>query len=183
MMNRKLLPPLIATGISTLLLLVVSVEGTGRLALDPRNIGFGSQLSSCPSYEAVAGDVRVGYTATGNIVFDIRSYKDECRLIDPLHLLLQFGYKIRDERIDYLSLGSRGEEKYRLPKSDLDELSKQYELGARIWAFEHWAERLRKPTGEHAFDSWSGGFLGVMKQQTEDMGTGLKTWLFKESGI
>ena len=39
----------------------------------------------------------MGYTATGNIVFDVRSYKDDCRLIDPLHLLLQFGYKIRDE--------------------------------------------------------------------------------------
>jgi hypothetical protein len=40
-----------------------------------------------------------------------------------------------------------------------------------------------KPTGEQAFGSWSGGLLGVLKQQSEDLGTGLKTWLLKESGI
>ena len=59
----------------------------------------------------------------------------------------------------------------------IPELSKQYELGARMWAFDHWAERLCKPTGERAFESWSGGLLGVLKQEIDDMGTWLKTWL------
>lgn len=178
-LNKKLLPPIMGTVISTLALLAFSCEGTGRNVLDPRNIGLGSNLSACDSYEIVGGDVRVGYTPSGNIVFDVRASKGDSRLIDPLHLLMQFGHKIRDSSIAHLSIASGGEEIYRLPKSDLDELAKQYDLGARIWAFDHWPERLRKPTGERAFESWSGGFLGVAKAQMEDLNEALRTWLGK----
>lgn len=177
--NKKLIPPLVGTAISTMLLLAAGFEGTGRNRLDPRNFELADKLSSCDSYGAVAGDVRVGYTAAGNIVFDVRACKGDSRLIDPLHLLMQFGYKIKDTPIAYLSIASGGEEVYRLEKSDLDELARQYELGARIWAFDHWPERLKKPTGERAFESWSGGLLGVMKGQMEDLNEALRAWIGK----
>jgi hypothetical protein len=178
-MNQKLIPPLIGTAVSTLLLLFFTFDGTGRNVLDPRNIDLASKLSSCDSYGVVGGDIRVGYTPSGNIVFDVRSCRGDSRLIDPLHLLMQFGYKIKDTSIAHLSIASNGEEVYRLEKSDLDELVRQYELGARIWAFDHWPERLRKPSGERAYESWSGGFLGVAKAQMEDLNGALKTWLGK----
>jgi hypothetical protein len=182
-MNKRLIPPLVGTGISALLICVIGIEGTGRFGLDPRNIGLANKLSSCPSREIVGGDVRVGYTFDGNIVFDVRSCKGECRLIDPLHLVLQFAYKVEDERFGHLAISSSGEQVYRLEKSDLHELAKQYELGGRIWAFNHWPERLRKPTGERAFESWSGGILGVVKGQMEDMNEALKTWLGKAAKV
>ncbi len=178
-MNKKLIPPLIGTAISSVLLLTAGFEGTGRNRLDPRNIGLANRLTSCNSHEIVGGDVRVGYTPGGYIVFDVRSCKGDSRLIDSLHLLMQFGSKIKDESFTHLSVASGGEEVYRLEKSDLDELAHQYELGARIWAFDHWPERLRKPTGERAYESWSGGFLGVMKAQAEDLNEALRAWLDK----
>jgi hypothetical protein len=177
--NKRLIPPLVGTGISTLLLCAVGIEGTGRFGLDPRNIALANQLSSCSSREIVGGDVRVGYTLDGNIVFDVRSCKGNCRLIDPLHLLLQFGYKVRDDRFGHLAISAGGQEVYRLAKSDVDELAREYELGGRIWAFNQWPERLRKPTGERAFGTWSGGLLGVIKGQIEDMTEAIKTWLSK----
>ncbi len=182
-MNKKLIPPLIGTAISSVLLLAAGFDATGRNRLDPRNIELANRLSSCDSHEIVGGDVRVGYTPDGNIVFDVRSCKGDSRLIDPLHLLMQFGYKIKDTRIDHLSIAAGGEEVFRLEKSDLDELAGQYELGARIWAFDHWPERLRKPTGERAYESWSGGFLGVMKAQAEDINEALRAWLEKAATV
>lgn len=176
-MNKKLIPPLVGTAASTLLLCVVGIEGTGRLGLDPRNIALANTLATCPSREVVGGDVRVGYTLGGNIVFDVRSCEGDSRLIDPLHLLLQFGYILRDTEIDHLAIASGGEEVYRLPKPDLDELARQYELGARIWAFNHWPERLREPTGERAFGTWTGGFIGVLAGQAKDLNEALRTWL------
>ncbi len=180
-MNKKLIPPMIGTVISTVALFAFALDGTGRNALDPRNLDLANKLSSCDSYELVKGDIRVGYTTGGNIVFDVRSLKDDSRLIDPLHLLMQFGYTIKDTSIDHLSIAAGGEEVYRLEKSDLDELARQYELEARIWAFDHWPERLRKPDGERAFESWSGGVLGVMQGQMEDLKEALKTWLDKSA--
>lgn len=178
-MNKKLVPPLVGTAISTLLLLATGFEATGRNRLDPRNFDLANRLSSCESFGVVGGDVRVGYTASGNIVFDVRACKGDSRLIDPLHLLMQFGAKIKDTPIAHLSIASGGEEVYRLEKSDLDELARQYELGGRIWAFDHWPERLRTPSGERAFESWSGGFLGVMKAQAEDLNEALRVWIGK----
>jgi hypothetical protein len=178
-MNKRLIPPLACTGISSLLLILVGIEGTGRNGLDPRNIGLANSLASCPSREGVGGDVRVGHTFGGNIVFDVRSCKGDSRLIDPLHLLMQFGHKIRDEGFTHLSIASAGEEVYRLEKSDLNELAHQYELGARIWAFNQWPERLRKPTGGRAFGSWTGGSIGVAMRQMEDLNDALKAWLGK----
>jgi hypothetical protein len=178
-MNNRLIAPLVGTGVSTLLLCAAGIEGTGRNGLDPRNIALASTLSSCDSRASVGGDVRVGFTLEGNIVFDVRSCKGDSRLIDPLHLLLQFGRKIRNESFSHILLAAGGTEVYRLNKSDLDELTDQYELGGRIWAFNHWPERLRKPTGERAFESWSGGLLGVMNGQIEDINMALKTWLGK----
>ena len=182
-MNRRLIPPLVGTGISSLLLVLVGIEGTGRFGLDPRNIGLANSLASCPSREGVGGDIRVGYALGGNIVFDVRSCKRDSRLIDSLHLLLQFGHKIKDEGFTHLSIASAGEEVYRLEEADLNELAYQYELGARIWAFDNWPERLRKPTGERAFGSWTGGSIGVAMRRMEDLNEALKTWLGKAASI
>ena len=98
---------------------------------------------------------------------------------DPLHLLLQIGHKVRAERFSKLIVAAGGEAVYRLDKSDLDELAEQYSLVRSVWAFNHWPERLRKPTGERVFESWSGGMLGVLKGQMEDINEALKTWLGK----
>lgn len=168
--HKKLVPPLVCVGISTVLLVAVNFEATGRTRLDPRNMRLAARLSTCESYERLAGDIRVGYTITGNIVFDVRVCKADSRRVDALHLLLQFGDKIKDEKIEYLSISSGGMEVYRLPKSDLDELAKQYRLGAELWALNHWPERLRKPTGERAFEEWSGGVLAVLQAQLDDIG-------------
>lgn len=176
-MNKRLIPPLIGTVISTVVLFVLAFDGTGRNRLDPRNLALANRLASCDSYELAKSDVRVGYTVDGNIVFDVWSLDGDSRLIDPLHLLMQFGHTIKDSSIDHLSIASGGKEVYRLEKSDLDELAREYDSGARIWAFSHWPERLRTPSGERAFESWSGGFLGVMEGQMNDLNEGLSTWL------
>ena len=80
-------------------------------------------------------------------------------------------------------IASAGEELYRLEKSDLDELARQYELGARGWAFDHWSERLQGPGGEKAFDSWSGGAVGEMIAQAKDRNEALEKWLGKAATL
>lgn len=75
-------PAPVGTGISTILLCVATVEGTGQSVLEPRNCALASKLPSCPSRGVVGGEIRVGYTFGVNIVFDVRSRKGDAYLIN-----------------------------------------------------------------------------------------------------
>lgn len=177
-MNKKLIPPLACTAAATVLLLVAATDGAGRNRIDIRNWGLHERLRSCDSFKHFSGDVQVGYTWPGNLVFDVRTLdRSETRLIDVLHLFLQFGSKIADTGASRITIAAGGREVFWIQKRDLDELSEQYRLGARLWAFNHWPERLRRPNGERAYGGWSGGALGVMSGQLEDMADALREWV------
>jgi len=178
MNKKKLIPPLACTAAATVLLLAAATDGAGRNRLDIRNWGLHDRLRSCDSFERFSGDVQVGYTWTGNLVFDVKTLdRSETRLIDVLHLLLQFGGKIAHTGASRVAMAANGREVFWITMRDLDELSEQYRLGARIWAFNHWPERLWKPRGERAYESWSGGSLGVMTGQLRDVTDALRQWV------
>ncbi len=173
-MQPKLAAPLILTAIVTCIGLYFAFDSTGKFAADPRNLALHSALTSCPSYESVAGDIRVGYTVNGDITIDLRKVKGGCRRIDPIHLILQLTGKLKDYKISYLILACQGKEKYRITKSDVDRLALNYDNDARGWSFMHLPELLLRPDGTHPFGTWEGGFLGVMSHQIEDLSTFMK---------
>jgi len=181
-LNKKLIPPLACTAAATVLLLAAAADGAGRNRLDIRNWGLYDRLRSCDSFEHFSGDIQVGYTWTGDLVFDVKTLdRSETRLIDILHLFLQFGSKIANTGASRVTIAAGGREVFWIQKTDLDELSEQYRLGARLRAFNHWPERLRKPSGERAYESWSGGSLGVMSGQLGDMTDALRKWVDRVS--
>ncbi|WP_422927445.1 hypothetical protein [Singulisphaera sp. PoT] len=175
--QKKLAPPLLCAWVATVLLVALNLDPTVRNPIDPRSLDLANRLSSCASYDVVAGDIRVGYSLDGNVVIDARLCKGDARLVDVLHLLLQFAVKLKGSNFEYLSIAGGGKEVYRLPREDLKELAEQYGEGAKLWAINHWAERLRKPDGERPFSTWDGGALGVLTAQLADMNKALRTWL------
>jgi hypothetical protein len=56
-------------------------------------------------------------------------------------------------------------------------LAESYANGGRPWAFNHLPESLRTMSGLRAYDQWSGGWLGVLQEQTEDLNDFLNEWL------
>ena len=173
-MQPKLTAPLIITAIVAIIGIALTFDYTGKSAIDPRNLILHSALTECPSYGAVADDIRVGYTLDGNITFDLHKVKGDCRRIDPIHLLLQFTSKLKDYNISYLLIACQGKEKYRIAKTDVDRLARNYDNDARGWSFMHLPELLSRPDGTHPFGPWEGGWLGVLTHQMDDLSALMK---------
>jgi len=144
-----------------------------------RNHSLHETLDSCPSSDGLDVDVYYGgYLSSDEVLFDYKGVEQysSARLIDNAHLLLQFADKL-DRDVRQLTLANNGTKLWHLNSSDFRELAEQYRLDARIWAFNHLPERLRHMNGLRAYDTWTGGWLGVMKEQTEDLSDMLETWV------
>lgn len=161
------------------LVLVVVVLAPFVIYSWARNHDLQERLASCPSSDGLDVDVYYGgYLSSDEVVFDYKGVEQHssARLIDNAHLLLEFAGKL-DRDVRQLTLANNGTKLWYLNSSDFRELAEQYRLDARIWAFSHLPERLRHMNGLRAYDAWTGGWLGVMKEQTEDLSDMLETWV------
>jgi DNA-directed RNA polymerase subunit RPC12/RpoP len=143
-----------------------------------RNQGLRAELKRCESYGIV--DVSVyyrGYLSTRDIVFDFQTGAAKGRRIDPVHLLMQFASRLNLAGTDNVYLARDGDERFRVASRSLDPLASSYENGGRIWAFNNLPAAVRRIDGSQAYGEWTGGWLGVMKGQVEDLGSFLEQWL------
>lgn len=176
-LNKKLVPPLAGVLVSTILLAVVLADEGKRNPIDFRNHGLESKLATCDMYGYVGGDVRVGYTWGGDVIFDVRRARDDARLIDPLHLFFQFGAKIEPMDASRIWMAAAGRAIFSVEKSQYSALSREYISGGQIVAFRLWPQSLKRPSGDQAFQAWSGGILDVLNRQLEDLNKALREWL------
>jgi hypothetical protein len=111
------------------------------------------------------------------IVLDFLGTTGSVRRIDPIHMLLQFGEAIKANNYRMLVLAKDGRRIFMITKTDLNELSEEYTYGNPVWSFLHLPERLLLLDGEPAFSSWTGGVLGVLEKQTEDLNSVIDKWV------
>ena len=143
-----------------------------------RNGGLRTKLAECSSRNGIG--VRVYYdsfVSKGDVVFDLREIEgSSIRRIDPVHLLLQFGQLLDKQTTRRLILAHDGRKLMYLRSSDLKELTNEYTHGNPVWSFNHLPERLKTMTGANAYSTWEGGWLGVMKNQSEDLNKFISDW-------
>ena len=142
------------------------------------NNGIREQLRSCESSGVIDVDVYYdGPFASDVIVFDLSDRLTAvARRIDPVHLLLQFVTKAKSSSLHRIVLAHRGVKLFYVSADDIEELASSYDAGGRIWAFNHLPERCRTMSGTSAYETWSGGWLGVAERQTEDLNSLLEAW-------
>lgn len=154
------------------LLCVIALYSWGR------SQGLRDELKRCASYGIVNVSVYYrGYLSTRDVVFDFQAREAKGRRIDPVHLLMQFASRIHLSGLGNVYLARDGVEHFRIYPSALDELASSYENGGRIWAFNNLPAAVRRIDGSQAFGEWTGGWLGVVKGQVEDLDSFLEQWL------
>ena len=143
-----------------------------------RNSGLCDKLKSCETCGVVEADVYYdGMFGSDVVVFDLKDgglYS--ARRIDPVHLFLQFASKLDQDSVRRVILARSGRHVFFLYTSDLRRLADSYDGGGRVWAFNHLPESCHTMSGLRAYGEWSGGWLGVLQKQTEDLNDFIETW-------
>ena len=160
------------------ILIVMALTVAFMVHQSVRHSGLRKKLGSCESSGIVNADVYyTGFFAEDTVVFDLKSGGSAAaRRIDPVHLLLQFSDKLNLYSIERIVLARNGKEVFYISGSDVREPANSYAGGGRIWAFNNLPERVRTMSGTQPFDEWTGGFLGVLKEQSEDVNEFIEKW-------
>ncbi len=143
-----------------------------------RNSGLRSKLDACESSGVIHANVTYeGLISTEGVVFDVLDGgSPSARRIDPVHLLLQFAGRLDMYSIERVVLARNGRHVFYISAADLRPLADSYAGGGRVWAFNNVPARVRTMSGGRPYNEWSGGWLGVLQKQSEDVNDFIREW-------
>lgn len=165
----------------TLLLLLVliplSVYGWNYLTLQRK---MTEVLDKDPRNKGV--EISVHYKTYVNpsvLVYDLRGISGTNSRLDVTRVLLQFAEQVKDRKFERVELAFRGEAKFLLDGDYFQELGREYSFQNPVYTMNHMPENLRRPDGTRAFDTWTGGWLGVSMRQMEDFNGFHDQWYWR----
>lgn len=135
---------------------------------DPRNKGI----------EALA--YHRHFVLPGEIVFDLRDVDRSVAPVDVDRLLLQFARELRDRSFERVYLAFRGEMKFMLEGRYFRQLGQEFGLQNPVYTLRTLPEHVLTPDGRPAFGSWTGGLLGVVGKQMEDLSDFHQRWFIDD---
>src|SRR4051794_27303078 len=143
-----------------------------------RGADLRDNLFRCESTSVV--EARVSYAGlfgTDTVVFDLRDGGSAgARRIDPIHLLMQFSSKLDLYSVNRVVLARNGNKRFYITGTDLRPLANSYENGGRAWAFNNLPANIYRMDGTRAYGEWTGGWLGVLQKQSEDVNRFITEW-------
>lgn len=135
-------------------------------------------VDECPSRRGVElGAHYDGLLSKDVVVFDLRGVSgDGVRRIDLVHLLLQFGHRLEKGSVRDVVLARNGRPIFRIGSAELRELTDEYTFGNPLWSINNLPSRVRRPDGSRPFPLPEGGWLYVLKEQTEAVNRFIADW-------
>jgi hypothetical protein len=140
-----------------------------RLSKDPRNEKLA--LWAYHQYGLVPG----------TLVIDLRTLSGEVSQIDVMRALLQSAEAHKDAKFERVVLAYRGSSKFYLDGEYFQTLGKEYETQNPTYTLRTFPENVKKMDGTPAFGTWTGGMLGVLGRQMEDLGDFSKGWYLDDA--
>lgn len=140
-----------------------------RLAQDPRN-----EKLSLWAYHRYGLD-------PGTLVIDLRQLSGEVASIDVMRALLQSAEAHKDVKFDRVVLSYRGSSKFYLEGEYYQNLGKEYGTQNPAYTLRTFPEHVRKLDGTPAYGTWTGGMLGVLGRQMEDLAEFSKAWYLDDA--
>jgi hypothetical protein len=142
---------------------------SSRLAQDPRN-----EKVSMWAYHQYG-------LVPGTLVIDLRQLSGEAANIDIMRALLQSAEAHKDAKFERVILAYKGSSKFYLEGDYFQTLGKEYATQNPGYTLRTFPENVKKLDGTAAYGSWSGGMLGVLARQMEDLAEFSKAWYLDEA--
>lgn len=110
------------------------------------------------------------------LVVDLRSVGDEASMASVTRILLKAAEALKDEKYDRVYLAYAGNEKFFFEGSYFKQIGEERSWQNPVYTIRTLPENARKPDGSQAFQTWTGGWLGVLGQQLEDSNKFHRQW-------
>lgn len=110
------------------------------------------------------------------LVFDLSDVSEDTAPLDVFRILLQFAAVQKEKDYEVVKIAFRGKTKFWLKGTFFKRLG--YEHGSQnpMYTIRTFPENLYRPDGTAAFQTWTGGLLGVLAKQMEDFSDFHKQW-------
>lgn len=96
--------------------------------------------------------------------------------VDIFRVFLQYAEALKSRNFDYVILSLNGKPKFKIEGSYFKQLGSEYSSQNPAYTIRTFPENLYKMDGSKAYGQWTGGLLGVLKQQMEDFNDFIKKW-------
>lgn len=120
------------------------------------------------------------YLNTGILVFDLEEVSLNKSRADVFRVLLQYADAIQDKDFDEIHLSYNGDVRFTLSGFHFKTIGEEYDWQNAVYTMRTFPEKLKTPYGYDAFDTWTGGVLGVTSAQMEDFSEFHDEWYFDE---
>lgn len=108
------------------------------------------------------------YVVGTTLVYDLRDVSASKAPIDVFRVLLQFAAQMKDSSFKAVELAFRGKTKFILKGDYFKRIGEEYEIQNPVYTVRTFPENLYRVDGTQAFESWTGGVLGVIAKQMDD---------------
>jgi hypothetical protein len=144
-----------------------------------------------PASEAISSDSRnkgieivVHYKSYINpsvLIYDLRGVTSENSPSDVTRTLFQVAKSLKDKKFDHVILCYKGREKFMLKGEYFYTLGVEYGSQNPIYTLRTLPENTYNLDGKKAFESWTGGWLGVLGKQMDDLNEFNRSWFLSDA--
>jgi hypothetical protein len=125
---------------------------------------------------AVTKVYRRDFLGGNDIVFNIQSVEGETSMADISRHLLKTAEALKDQQFGRVYLAYRGREKFYFEGPYFQAIGVTRSTQNPVYTIRTMPENVHNLDGSPAFQSWSGGLLGVLGQQLEDNNNFHRKW-------
>ncbi len=110
------------------------------------------------------------------IVFDLWGVEPQASAASVIGGFLDFAGELKDRDFSYVYFASRGRLKFRLSGTDFKQMGIEHDYQNPVYVVRTFPEKLENLDGRPAFSTWTGGMLGVLNEQMDDVNEFSRQW-------
>jgi hypothetical protein len=123
------------------------------------------------------------YIYPSDLVIDVKKIDGDKSALDVFRVFLQYSKEINSRTFNEIKLSSKGKTKFILTGKYFKTLGEEYGIQNPAYTIRTFPENLYRPDGQQAFESWTGGWIGVLGKQMNDANEFHKQWYIEDMDI
>ena len=116
----------------------------------------------------------------GTLVIDLRDVDLDKSTTDVFRVLFKIAEKFEGRNFNKVYLSSKGTKKFYIQGAYFEELGTSYSYQNPIYLLRTFPENTFLLDGTKAYSTWTGGALGVMNKQMEDLNELAQDWFMED---